>query len=432
MNDLSNNLLDFIKKSPSAFHAVEEIKKILIKEGFIPLNEGKPFELVKGKNYFVTRNQSSIIAFKVGSRLEDYSFSICASHSDCPSFKVKPKSELEGKGYTRIDVEPYGGMIASSWFDRPLSLAGRVIINLDTGIDTRLINFPYNLLSIPNVAIHMNREINSGYKYNFAIDMMPTLSQDKITLKNLIAKELNVEEEQILTYDLFLYNRSEGYIWGANEEFISSPKLDDLQSAYTSLLGFIQGENEDNINVYACFDNEEVGSTTRQGADSSFLEDTLKRISLSLGYNEEEHIASLNRSFAVSADNAHALHPNHPELCDPLNQVEMNKGIVIKNNAAQSYTTDSYSAAIFMKICAKADVPVQFFNNRYDLRGGGTLGNISCSHASIATIDIGLPQLAMHSCMESAGTKDNEYMVKAIKEFYSTKIKQDTLGKVEM
>lgn len=432
MDNLSVDLLNFIKKSPSAFHAIKEISELLLKEGFLPLNEGKKFLLEKGKKYFVTRNQSSIIAFKVGSSIDEYSFNIVASHSDSPSFKVKPNSELEVKGYTKIDVEPYGGMIASSWFDRPLSLAGRVILNNEEGIESRLINFPSNLLSLPNVAIHMNRDINSGYKYNFAVDMMPTLSQDKVTLKSLIARELNVQEEKIMTYDLFLYNRSEGYNWGANEEFISSPKLDDLQSAYTTLLGFIQGENEESINVYACFDNEEVGSTTRQGADSSFLEDVLKRISMSLGYSEEEHMASLNRSFAVSADNAHAIHPNHPELCDPLNQVEMNKGIVIKNNAAQSYTTDSYSAAIFMKICSKVDVPVQFFNNRSDLKGGGTLGNISCSHASIATVDIGLPQLAMHSCMETAGTKDNEYMIKAIKEFYSTKITQDTLGKAKM
>lgn len=428
--DYSKELLEFIKKSPSSFHSIQSIKEILTSDGFEELDETKIFSLSKGKKYFVTRNQSSIIAFKIGEKLDKYSFNMVFSHSDCPSFKVKPLPSMDGKNYTKINVEGYGGMICSSWFDRPLSLAGRVMIKKDDTLQSKLINFDRNLLTIPNVAIHMNRNINSGYSYNLAVDMMPTISEDKIDLYELIAEELKVKKEEISLFDLYLYNHQEGYFWGIKNEYISSPKLDDLQCAYTTLKGFIKGNNKNTISIYACFDNEEVGSTTRQGANSTFLEDILYRISNSLGFSKEEHMCALSSSFAISADNAHAVHPNHPELSDPLNNVFMNKGIVIKNNAAQTYTSDSFSSSIFMKICDKINVPYQFFNNRSDIRGGGTLGNISCIHASIPTVDIGLAQLAMHSCNETAGALDNEYMVRAIEEFFNLKIQIDANGNV--
>jgi aspartyl aminopeptidase len=256
--------------------------------------------------------------------------------------------------------------------------------------------------------------------------MQPVLSlgtEGKI--EDIIAKELNVNKEDIISHDLFLTNRQKGSIWGANNEFVSSSKLDDLECAYTSLQGFLEGKNSDNINVYCCFDNEEVGSTTRQGANSTFLEDILKRIVLGLNYNEDKLYKALSSSFMVSADNAHAVHPNHPEYSDALNSVYMNKGVVIKFNAAQSYTTDGLSCALFKEICAKANVPTQTFTNRADLRGGGTLGNISSTHVSLLSVDIGLAQLAMHSCYETAGVDDIKYMGEALKAFYSTSIRID-------
>lgn len=418
----SKNLLTFIKNSPSAYHSIASIKKILKREGFVQLSEGEPFSLTLGGKYYVIRNMSSIIAFRIGDHLNKLAFNIVASHSDCPGFKVKPNAELNGNHqYVKLDVEGYGGMLCSTFFDRPLSLAGRAMVKKENQIASELINFDRNLLSIPNVAIHMNRKANEGYAYNMAVDMMPTLSLNtNLTLKSLLAKELNTNEENILGYDLYVYNHTEGYFWGAEEEFISSPKLDDLQCAYTTLLGFIKSKNDSNVSVYCCFDNEEVGSVTRQGPDSDFLSSTLQRIARSLQFNEEEYVCGLSQSFFISADNAHAIHPTHPELSDPLNQVYLNKGIVIKYNAAQSYTSDSYSAALFQQICNRVDVPYQIFTNRSDLRGGGTLGNISSSHVSITSVDIGLPQLAMHSCMETAGDKDNVYMVKAITEFYNS------------
>ena len=411
INAISKNLLSFIKNSPSCFHVVASIKKILKREGFVELKDHQDFELSNGGKYYITKNDSSIIAFKIGEQLDSYSFNMVASHSDSPSFKLKPVADLLTPDYVKLNVEAYGGMLCSTWFDRPLSLAGRVLVSNGNKIESKLVNFDKNILSIPSVAIHFNRNANDNATYSLAVDMFPTLSQDKMSFKAYLAQENNLDEKDIMSYDLFLYNRQEGYFWGKDDEFISSCKLDDLQCAYTTLMGFIKSSNAHNVSVYCCFDNEEVGSTTRQGANSTFLNDTLKRISLALNKNEEEHYQALAKSFMVSADNAHAVHPNHPELTDPLNKVSINKGIVIKHNAAQSYTTDSISCAIFKKLCENAEVPVQLFTNKSGIRGGGTLGNISASHVSVCSVDIGLPQLAMHSCNETAGTLDNEYML---------------------
>ena len=428
INAISKNLLSFIKNSPSCFHSIASIKKILKREGFVELNEHKPFDVKKGNKYFVVRNDSSIIAFKVGETLDNYSFNMVASHSDAPSFKVKPMADLMVGEYHKLNVEAYGGMLCSTWFDRPLSIAGRVIIKEENKIVSKLINFDKNIISLPSVPIHFNRNANDNASYSLAVDMFPTIGQDKTSFKSMIASLIQEDENKVLNYDLFLYNRQEGYFWGADDEFISSPKLDDLQCAYTTLMGFIKSENKHNVSVYCCFDNEEVGSTTRQGANSTFLEDVLVRISNALNKSSSEHLLALANSFMVSADNAHAIHPNHPELTDPLNKVSMNKGIVIKFNAAQSYTTDSLSAAIFTRICENVEVPVQLFTNRSGIRGGGTLGNISTTHVSVPSVDIGLPQLAMHSACETSGTVDNEYMVKAIKEFYENYLTIDEEG----
>lgn len=422
-----HDCLEFIKKSPSTFHAVYELKNKCIENGFIELKEGEGWQLEKGKNYVVTRNGSSIMAFKIGKTLNVPAFNIVASHSDSPTFKLKEYAEIEGNSYLQLNTEGYGGMIASSWFDRPLSLAGRAAIKTEQGIEIRLYDANRDLLMIPNVAIHMNRSVNTGYNYNLQVDLLPLFSAEgkKGTLKKLLADDLKVNEKDILSTELNLYNRTPYSIWGAEEEFVSSPKLDNLECAFTTLDGFLKAENDERVNVYCCFDNEEVGSTSKQGADSTFLYDILKRIMLNLGYDEETYLCALNHSFMLSADNAHALHPNHPEFSDKTNQVFMNQGVVVKGNANQKYTTDGVSNAIFKAICEKAGIPVQHYYNRSDMPGGSTLGNLSSRHVSIKTIDIGLAQLAMHSSYETAGIKDGEFMSQACKAFFETSLLMD-------
>lgn len=424
MNEMTKGLFNFVDNSPTAFQAVENIKEILNKEGYTELEEGKVWNVQKGGKYYTTKNNSSIIAIHVGNELENYTFNMAASHLDSPSFKVKPKSMMKTDNtYVKLNTEAYGGAILSTWLDRPLSVAGRVMIKNGNIYEAKLVNIDKDLLMIPNVAPHMNRSINDGFKYNMQVDMLPLMTMNTESsdpLKDLLAQELNVEKENILNYDLFLYNREKGRVWGMEDEFIASPRLDDLQCAYCSLMGFLKESNENSINICACFDNEEVGSRTRQGAASTFLFDVLKRINTGLGFDEERYYNAIAGSFMISADNAHAVHPNHPELADPTNRVYMNKGIVVKFNAAQSYTSDSLSSAIFMDLCDRAGVPYQVFTNRSDLRGGGTLGNISTSQVSVNTVDIGLPQLGMHSAYEVAGIKDIEFAIKAFEELYKS------------
>lgn len=426
----TSELLDFIQKSPSCYHAVDNIKNILDENGFCELSEGKVWELKEGGKYYVIRNYSSIIAFKIPQK-NFKGFNIVASHSDSPTFKIKENYQIEvDNKLVKLNVEKYGGMIFSSWFDRPLSIAGKVVVKCGNKFESKLVNIDRDLVVIPNLAIHFNRNINDGYKYNVQADMLPLYGgvDAKDSLMKLVADSAYVDEKDILGSDLFLYNRMNGSIWGANEEFISSPKLDDLQCAFSSLKGFLAGENEDTVQVCAVFDNEEVGSLTKQGAESTFLVDTLKRINSDIGRTEEEYLTAIANSFMVSADNAHAVHPNHPQTSDPTNRPYMNEGIVIKFNANQKYTTDSMSAAVFKSICEDVDVPYQVFTNRSDIAGGSTLGNISNSKVSLNTVDIGLPQLAMHSAYETAGVKDTYYMVKAMESFYKTSIIQEENG----
>lgn len=426
----TSELLDFIQKSPSCYHAVDNIKNILDENGFCELSEGKVWELKEGGKYYVIRNYSSIIAFKIPQK-NFKGFNIVASHSDSPTFKIKENYQIEvDNKLVKLNVEKYGGMIFSSWFDRPLSIAGKVVVKCGNKFESKLVNIDRDLVVIPNLAIHFNRNINDGYKYNVQADMLPLYGgvDAKDSLMKLVADSAYVDEKDILGSDLFLYNRMNGSIWGANEEFISSPKLDDLQCAFSSLKGFLAGENEDTVQVCSVFDNEEVGSLTKQGAESTFLVDTLKRINSDIGRTEEEYLTAIANSFMVSADNAHAVHPNHPQTSDPTNRPYMNEGIVIKFNANQKYTTDSMSAAVFKSICEDVDVPYQVFTNRSDIAGGSTLGNISNSKVSLNTVDIGLPQLAMHSAYETAGVKDTYYMVKAMESFYKTSIIQEENG----
>lgn len=425
---ISQELMEFIKKSPTAFHAVNNIKEILLANGYIELLEGQIWNIHAGEKYFVTRNNSSIIALNLGTDLEKYSFNVAASHSDSPTFKIKENAELEIRNkYTQLNTEGYGGMLCSTWFDRPLSIAGRVLVQDGDSFVTRLINFDRDLVLIPNVAIHMNRTVNDGYSYNKQIDMLPLFGggESKIgDLQKLIAAELKIDPEMICGSDLYLYNRMQPSIWGVNEEFISCPQLDDLQCAYTSLQGFLKGANKQSINVFACFDNEEVGSGTKQGAGSTFLADVLKRINSALNKTDEEYYRALASSLMLSADNAHAVHPNHPNKTDVNNCVYLNEGIVVKSHAGQKYTSDAVSVAVFKGLCKKAGVPVQFFANRSDTLGGSTLGNILMAQVSMNSVDIGLPQLAMHSSYETAGIKDTYYMIKVMEEFFNSHIEE--------
>lgn len=420
-NEYAKSVLDFIKKSPSCFHAIKNLSDELKQNGFTELSEKNRWNLSENQKYFVTRNNSSIIAFSIPKK--DFSgFKITASHSDSPSFKIKENPEMKSNGCVKLNVERYGGMLMNPWFDRPLSIAGRVVTN---NMEEKLVNFDKDLVMIPNLSIHFSRDANDGHKISTQTEMMPIISLDeKFSLKKLIAENTNIEESNILGYDLFLYNRNDGTFWGAEDEFIASPKLDDLECVYSTFKGFLnssktESKNTTNCNVFAVFDNEEVGSGSRQGADSTFLQDTLKRINICLNRDEQDFMTAIANSFLISADNAHAIHPNYADKSDPINRPKINAGIVIKSNASQKYTSDALSSANFKRICQKASVPYQIFTNNSNVAGGSTLGNISTSHVSILSVDIGLAQWAMHSPFESAGSKDIEYLIKAITTFYT-------------
>lgn len=430
----SEELLKFTEQSPTAFHAVANIERILGEHGFTELREGEKWDLEENGRYYVTRNQSSIISFKIPGR-NFTGFQMIASHSDSPAFKIKENPEMEAeKHYIKLNVEKYGGMLCAPWFDRPLSVAGRLVIKEGNRLVSRLVKVDRDLVMIPNLAIHLNREVNDGYKYNVQNDMLPILggSDAKGSFISLIAESAGVQEGDILGHDLFLYSRTPGTIWGANEEYLSSGRLDDLQCAYASLTGFLEGSHPDSVSVHAVLDNEEVGSGTKQGADSTFLKDTLKRINRCLGRDEEKYLMALASSFMISADNAHAAHPNYGDKTDPTNRPYMNGGIVIKYNANQKYTTDAVSSAIFKALCQEEGVPCQTFANRSDMLGGSTLGNISNSHVALNTVDIGLAQLAMHSPYETAGVKDTCWLIHMARRFYSTCMKARETGCFEI
>lgn len=417
-------LLDFIQQSPSCFHVIENVKKQLTEQGFEELCENKNWQIKEGGKYFVTRNLSSVIAFKVPTK-DFKSFHIVASHSDSPTFKIKdhPEQMVKGK-YVQLNTERYGGMIYSTWFDRPLSIAGRALVKTETGVATKLLNIDRDLLVIPNLAVHMDRTVNDGMKYNPQVNLLPLYGDaaSKDTFNKLVAEACGTAEENIISTDLFLYNRTAPTVWGAHNEYMSCAKLDDLECAFSSLKAFLKGENSQSISVCAIFDNEEVGSSTKQGANSTFMYDILHRINENLGRTEEQYHTAVASSFMLSADNAHALHPNHPAISDPTNPVYLNEGIVIKHNANQKYTTDAVSSAIFQKMCEEKNVPYQHFVNRSDVAGGSTLGNIANTHVSLNTVDIGMAQLAMHSSYETAGVLDLDYMIAGMEAFYNSAV----------
>ncbi len=422
----NQELLNFLDNSPSSFHAVENMSRLLTEAGMVRLYEGQPWQLEAGRGYYVTRNDSALIAFRI-SKKDFAGFQMMASHSDSPMFKIKTNAEiLVDKKYVKLNVEKYGGMLCAPWLDRPLSVAGRIVVRTPEGVASKLVKLDRDLLIIPNLAIHMNREVNEGYKFNAQRDMLPLLGcseeDPRGAFFKLVAQEAGVEPDDILDTDLFLYNRMKGTVLGLNREFVASGRLDDLQCAFASLKGFLAAEPKDSVAVHCVLDNEEVGSGTKQGAASTFLYDVLHRICRALGKDEEGYQMALSSSFLVSADNAHSVHPNQPDKADPTNRPYMNGGIVIKYSANQKYTTDAVSAAIFRTICDQAGVPYQTFTNRSDMLGGSTLGNISNTKVALNTVDIGLPQLAMHSPYETAGAKDTAYLAEAARVLFSSSI----------
>lgn len=419
---MNKKMLEFIEKSPTAFHAVENVKAELNALGFAELYEGKAWNIEKGKGYFVSRNNSSIIAFKVPEG-DFEGFMIAASHSDSPALKLKENPDLKDKFYVRLGVEKYGGMIDSTWLDRPLSVAGRVLVKNGEGIFTKLVDFNAPCAMVPNVAIHLNRKANEGNALNAAVDMLPvwaTAKDENAGFMTIVSEKIGVNAEDILGADLYLYNAEKGCLWG---DFVSSPRLDDLQCVFASLKAFENTEAGESMPVLAVFDNEEVGSSTKQGADSTFMPFVLRKLTFALGLNEADFADKIANSMLLSCDNAHGVHPNHSEMTDSNHQCRLNGGVVVKFNANQSYCTDGVAGAVLKLIADKGDVPVQAYTNRADIRGGSTLGNIANTQLSMVSADIGLAQLAMHSSFETAGSKDTDYMVKLLETFFASALK---------
>ena len=412
MDTRINGLMQYLDSAHSVFHAVEGLRTILEENGYTRLQESGDWELVPGGKYYLARGGASIMAFRIP-QAAPKGFVMSASHADRPTFQVKENGELTGR-YTRLAVERYGGMLLHTWLDRPLSIAGRVLVETPTGVQTKLVDIDRDLLLIPNVAIHMNRKANEGYAWNPAVDLLPLMggAEAKGKLHTLLEEAAG---GKILGHDLYLYIRQKASVWGLSEEFLSSAALDDLECAYCCTRGFLNADISASVPVLCVFDSEEVGSSSLQGAASDLLESLLQRICAKLGWDMAKMLAN---SFMVSADNAHAVHPNHPEYADATNAPVVNGGVVLKFNANQRYCTSGISGAIFRKTCQKAGVPVQSYYNRADLPGGSTLGNISLCHVSVPTVDIGLPQLAMHSCFESAGVKDAGYLMDAMAAYY--------------
>lgn len=421
-------IISYLNQSYSPFHAVRNIESELLSHGFLTLKENKNYVLEPGKNYYVKRNDTSIIAFSVpkGFTMENARFLISATHNDSPTFKIKPNPIIRKDNLILLNTEPYGGGIYSTWLDKPLSFAGRVLTEEKDGIHSHLLCIDEDLLEIPNVCIHMNRSVNSNNSVNPAVDTLPIFGtyEENFSFNDYLLEKLGLEKEEnkVLSHDLFLYNREKATKIGYRQEFLGSGRLDDLSAAYTVLLGFLSSEENQAIKIFASFDNEEVGSLTRQGANSTFLKETLKRILIALGGEKDDFEKAIASSFMISVDNAHANHPNHPEYTDKTTDVQLNKGIVIKYNANQSYTSDAFSSSVIKAIMNKYGIPYQEYTNRSDLRGGSTLGNLSNSEVSLITVDIGIAQLAMHSSYELLGMEDLSHMISFVQHYFSSPI----------
>lgn len=412
MTETTRNFCAFLDNSPSFYHVADNVSQILLEQGFVRLEENQPWQLQQGGKYFVDRNGSSVVAFRIPKNPQGFLMSAC--HCDRPSFMIKENGELTGS-YTRWTSEKYGGMIIYSWLDRPLSVAGRVLVETDKGVACRLVNLDRDIAMFPSVAIHQNRTVNEGHHWNPAVDTIALLGSESAAGRLTQLLE-DAAGGSILSHDLYLYVREKARVWGINEEYISAPGLDDLQCVWGCLQGFLNGTNSRNISVLNIFDSEEVGSNSPQGADGTLLSGVLARISRTLGL---DHDCMLADSFMVSADNSHAVHPNHPQFSESVNPVKLNGGVVVKFSATQNYTSDALSAAVFRKICADAQVPTQTFYNRADAKGGATLGHFSLNHVSVPSVDIGMAQLAMHSAYETAGVADVAYLEQAMTAYYN-------------
>ena len=428
MKKFAENMLDFIYKSPTQFNAVEVSAEMLEKNGFEKLNPKENWKLEVGKKYYTTKNSSALVAFKVNSdEVEKEGFRIIGSHTDSPGFRIKPNAEMESCGaYLKLNTEGYGGMILSTWLDRPLAMAGRVFLRGENPFKPveKIVNINKPVCIIPNLAIHMNRSINDGYKYNKQTDMLPLvglineqLEKDNYMVK-LLASELNVEVEEIIDFDIFLYEYEKGCFTGTNEEFISTGRLDNLSMYYSSVEALLDSDSKSGISIAVGFDNEEVGSATKQGADSNMLLNILERICISLGKDRQQFFKAIENSFIISSDLAHAVHPNVNSMADPTNRPVMGKGPVIKVHAGQAYTSDGYSISVYKEICRACGVEYQEFVNKSDQRGGSTIGPISSTHIDIPSVDVGTPILSMHSIRELGCSEDFYNTYKTFMKFY--------------
>ena len=419
---ITMEMLSFIQNSPSVYHVADNILQACVQQGFVPLKEQEEWKLQPGGKYIVLRNGSAILAFALPDKKanEIKGFHITASHGDSPGFKVKENPEIHvEEQYTKWNTEGYGGMLISTWFDRPLSAAGRVFYSENGKISSKLIDLQESIGVIPSLAIHMNRNANQGIEYHLQKDTLPLIcSFEKDAFMKILAEKAELSQDAILDYDLFLYVKQEGMHVGLHQEWVLSPKLDDLQCVYAAMKAFLAVSPAEYINMLAVFDNEEVGSGSAQGADSDFLENACRRIAQCLVGTDSVYERWLADSFLLSCDNAHGVHPNFPEMSDATNRPYLNGGLVLKYQGGLKYTTDGYSGAKVKQWCRQAQVPYQTYANRSDLPGGSTLGHIALSHTSIAAADIGIVQLGMHSAVETAGVKDTGYMMKALQEFY--------------
>ncbi len=419
---INNELMNFLNNAHSHFHGVSLMVSELLENGYKQLKNDEVWNLENSK-YFTVVNDSSIIAFDLANYKKASGYKIVASHTDAPAFKVKPNAIKIVNDYIIVNTEAYGGLIDYSWLDRPLKLAGRVIVNNDNKLETHFFDSEKAIGIIPSLAIHMNRNVNNDTSFNRHSQMRPLLGQnDKFDFNEYLANSLNVNSEDIIDYDLYFKIFEKATYVGVNSEFIASNHLDNLQCAYISLKAFMASENSEAVNIYVSFDNEEVGSMSKQGAFSTILKDVLERISESMQLSKQEHLVSLAKSFIISADNAHANHPNYPSFNDENHYVYLNKGVVLKYSGNQKYTTDALSASLLLKLANKNNILIQSFANRADIPGGSTLGAISSTQVSIKSVDIGLPQLAMHSSMELSGSDDSKYLYDLLTTYYNSEI----------
>lgn len=425
---INEKLFALLETGVTPFHVVADAEKQLKDAGFSALKMTENWDVENGKSYYINHNDSALIAFRVGKKVTGNSMiRMAAAHTDHPCLHIKPMPEVNGNGYAQVNVEVYGGAILNTWLDRPLSIAGKIAVKSEDAFhpDIRIIDVKKPIMTIPNLAIHMNREVNKGVELNKQVDMLPILGMIKEELEEkeymlaFLAKELGVKKEEILDYELFVYNTEKPMYIGIEDEIISSPRLDDLTSVQALISGLLDGKEEETINLIALFNHEEIGSQTKQGADSMLLNHILEKLQVALGRTEQERVSGLYNGMLLSVDVAHALHPNKPSKTDITNKPVLNKGFIIKEACAQTYATDCEAVGIVCQLCQQNNIPYQKFVNRSDERGGGTLGSLASAMTPVKTVDIGIPMLAMHSAKECMGAEDEYALYQLVTAFFS-------------